>query len=226
MINMDVPYDDFRNRLLKQLKYVSGYTVENVCDFDELVTNTISDIEATLIPCRIKQTKNEEGETVFSTMHIGQYACFLWYLGRRAYEKGDEEMANYISYLNSSVNSIFLNHKVDMPKHFYLDHPLGTIIGSAIIGDYFFCLQGCTVGAINRISDGKVVFPVIGNHVEMLAGSSIIGDCKIGDYVILAQNSVVKNKDIPDNSIVFGQDRNIIIKRYHHEEMLKHMVCY
>jgi hypothetical protein len=34
----------------------------------------------------------------------------------------------------------------------------------------------------------------------------------IGDHVILSANCYVKDAEIPPHSIVFGQDRNLIIK--------------
>ena len=46
----------------------------------------------------------------------------------------------------------------------------------------------------------------------MMSNSKILGNCRIGSHVVFADNSYVKDRDIPDNSIVFGQDRDIIIK--------------
>lgn len=46
----------------------------------------------------------------------------------------------------------------------------------------------------------------------MYANSSFIGKCNIGDNVILSAGTLVKDTDIPSNSIVFGQSPNLIIK--------------
>ena len=149
-------------------------------------------------------------------------AFYNFFFARRV-SMVDEELAQACSYVNTSLNGIWLNHNVDMPSHFYLDHPLGTVIWKAKIGDFFACCQGCTIGAEDH--HGEFVFPVLGEHVEMMANSSIIGKCQIGNNVLLAANSLVKNTDIPDNSIVFGMDREIVVKTYT-EDVMKDKMLY
>ena len=46
----------------------------------------------------------------------------------------------------------------------------------------------------------------------MYGGSSIIGDCKIGNNVSLSAGTLVMGQDIPDNSVVFGHSPNLTIK--------------
>ncbi|MFK2235759.1 serine acetyltransferase [Bacteroides fragilis] len=47
----------------------------------------------------------------------------------------------------------------------------------------------------------------------MCANSSIIGNCLIGDNVIIGANSGVKDEDIPNDSLVFGYSPNLVVKR-------------
>lgn len=95
------------------------------------------------------------------------------------------------------------------------EHPVGSVLGRAKYGDGFFFYQGCTVGG-NRGKDGVLYYPVIGRNVRMYANSSFIGKCNIGDNVILGAGALVKDTDIPSNSIVFGQSPNLIIKENKH----------
>ena len=53
----------------------------------------------------------------------------------------------------------------------------------------------------------------LGQNVQMCANSSIIGDCNIGDNVIIGANSGVKDENVPDNCIVFGYSPNLTIKQ-------------
>jgi serine O-acetyltransferase len=46
----------------------------------------------------------------------------------------------------------------------------------------------------------------------MAANSMIFGDSKIGDNTVIGVGAIIKNKDIPANSIVFGHSPNLIIK--------------
>ena len=46
----------------------------------------------------------------------------------------------------------------------------------------------------------------------MFSNSSILGSSHIGNNVDLGAGAIVKNQDIPDDSIVFGESPNLIIK--------------
>ena len=48
--------------------------------------------------------------------------------------------------------------------------------------------------------------------MRMCANSSFIGNCRIGDNVIIGENSGVNDEDVPDNSIVIGYTHHLIIK--------------
>lgn len=83
-------------------------------------------------------------------------------------------------------------------------------MGRAVYGNYFYFYQGCTVGGNGVI--GKEKYPTIGEHVTMFSDSKIIGESCIGNNVIISANTYIINADIPDNSMVFGQSPNLIIK--------------
>lgn len=61
--------------------------------------------------------------------------------------------------------------------------------------------------------NGEIYYPKLGNNVQMFANSSILGNCKIGDNVKIGAGALIKNEDIPSNSIVFGQSPHLIIKK-------------
>ena len=91
-------------------------------------------------------------------------------------------------------------------KSFFLEHPLGTVLGRAQYGNNFFAMQGCTVGG----NKGK--YPVIGNNVKMFSNSKILGSSIIGENVWIGANCYIKDTNIADNMIVFGQYPNLIYK--------------
>lgn len=204
---MDISAPELKRRVEKQLCFLTDYEQPFKLDLD-IFNEALKKMEISLAESISPQVIRGI-DIRFTTTHIGQYACFLYWLARMS-SRADSVLAERISYLNTTVNSIWLNHNVDMPEHFYFDHPLGTIIGKAQIGDYFGCAQGCTIGAVSR--NRELIFPRLGKHVEMMTGSAIIGDCTIGNNVICGANALIKNRDVPDNSMVFGQDREICIK--------------
>ncbi len=151
---------------------------------------------------------HKNNQIYFNPYHSGQYNIFLYYLSNSIYkEYHDLILADKIYYLNKIFNACDIFYEVELPEVFMLDHPVGSVIGRAIYGNYFNFSHGCTVGGNNDL------YPTLGENVSMMSDSKIVGTSLIGNNVILAANSYIKNENIPDNSIVFGSSPNLIIKK-------------
>lgn len=87
-------------------------------------------------------------------------------------------------------------------KGFFLGHPWGITINAAVvIGENCNVHKGVTIGQENRgVRKGC---PIIGNKVWIGINSTIVGNIRVGNDVMIAPNSYV-NCDIPDHSIVLG----------------------
>lgn len=150
---------------------------------------------------------HRDGETYFNPFHSAQYTIFLYLMSREIFLNGRNFLlADKIYYLNKALNGCDLFYEIELPEYFKLDHPVGTVIGRAKYGYGFSFTQCCTVGNNNG------VYPEIEENVRMCANSSIIGNCHIGRNVIIGANSGVKDCDVPDNTIVFGQYPNNVFK--------------
>lgn len=140
--------------------------------------------------------------------HSVQYMILLYWLSRVMFQKdGSGVNAEKVYYLNKVLHSVDIFYEVNLPAVWCAEHPLGSVMGRAQYGDRFFFYQGCTVGG------NKGFYPVLGENVVLYANSKILGDCKIGNYVILAANTYIRDQNIPDNCIVFGQSPNLLIKQ-------------
>lgn len=149
-----------------------------------------------------------DSKTFFSPYQSAQYTIFLYYFSNTIFrESATRLLADKLYYLNKIMNACDLYYEVELPEFFRLDHPVGSVMGRARYGDGFSFAQNCTVG------NNRGIYPIIGENVRMCAGSSIIGDCKIGHDVIIGANSGVKDENIPDNSLVFGHSPYLIIKQ-------------
>ena len=160
--------------------------------------------------------KYKNKEIPFTVYNSTQYTVFLYFLSYVAYmtDRADK-VAEKIYYLNKVLNSIDIFYEIEMPSIFGVEHPLGSVMGRAKYSDYFFFYQGCTVGG----SGGH--YPVIGKNVLMYSNSKILGKSIIGDNVIISANTYIKDAIIPNNSIIFGQSPNIIIKQKSKDEILE-----
>lgn len=151
---------------------------------------------------------SKNGETYFNPLHSGQYTIFLYYFSNTIFKKAKNQLrlADKVYYLNKMMNSCDLFYEIELPEYFMLDQPVGSVLGRAKYGNFFKFTQNCTVG------NNRNVFPTIGKHVTMTANSMVFGDSNIGDYVTIGVGAIIKNENIPANSLVFGQSPNLIIK--------------
>jgi serine O-acetyltransferase len=165
--------------------------------------------------CEICFSKNDnkyysrEGTPYFNPFHSGQYTVFLYYFSNTIFKKAKAylRLADKVYYLNKMMNSCDLFYEIELPEYFFLDQPVGTVLGRAKYGNFFKFTQNCTVGS------NKYKYPVFGDYVTMTAGTMVFGDSKIGNNVTIGVGAIVKDENIPDNSVVFGQSPNLIIKK-------------
>lgn len=192
--------------LIKQLKNwwdINGLEEAIIRDNTDKVLkffyHNIKDINA-------KRCENLTRENPINPLHSVQWAVFLYKFSYLLFLDGHEKLASQVYYLNKIMHSNDWFYEVELPMHFYAEHPLGSVLGRAKYGDYFFIYQGCTVGG-NRGG-----YPEIGKHVLMFSDSKILGLSKIGDNVIVSANTYIKDEDVPSNVIVFGQSPNLCFK--------------
>ena len=156
---------------------------------------------------------HRDGDIFFSPFHSGQWLILLCYLGNTistklnlALENITEKnlqkvLADKIYYLNKILHSVDIYHEVELPESFFLEHPVGTVLGRAKYQN-----ENCTVGG------NRGHYPSLGKNFRMMSGSKILGKSSVGDNVTLAANTYVKDTDIPENATVFGVSPNLIIK--------------
>jgi serine O-acetyltransferase len=168
-----------------------------------------------------KKTPNkyyiQAGEAFFNPYMSTQYTIFLYYFANTIYKSESEhsELCDKLYYLNKSLNAVDIFYAVDLPDFFMCEHPVGSVMGRASYGDGFLFYQNCSVGGFHS-GGGGIIYPHIGKNVKMFANSMIIGNCEIGDNVNIGAGAVVKNQNIPENSNVFGESPNLVIKRNKH----------
>ena len=151
----------------------------------------------------------KDGEVYFNPFHAAQWCIFLYYLSHTLFNKSKDNrvVCDKIYYLNRMLNACDLFYEVNLPDIFFLEHPLGSVIGRGSFKNYFSFSQGCTVG------NNKGIFPAFGEKVKMMSNSKVLGACSIGSNVIIAANTYIKDTNIPDNTIVFGSSPYLILKK-------------
>lgn len=149
----------------------------------------------------------EAGEPSFSHRHTDQYAMFLYFAGNSVYRSnGNPALGEKLYALNKALHALDVYFEVSLPDIFYLQHPVGTVLGRARYADYFMVYQRCTVGG----KDG--IYPMFSEGVVMYGGSSVIGNSRVGSNSWFSAGSLVMGQDVPRDSVVFGCSPSITIK--------------
>jgi serine O-acetyltransferase len=145
-----------------------------------------------------------EGELIhFDHLHSDQYCMYLVMLSRVALELGITELATRLYYLNKVMHSVDIFYRTEMPDIFLFQHPQGSILGRAKFSDHFVMYQGVTVGCLN-----EGVFPEFQGPCILYANSKVLGNCVVGENVVVAADVSLINTNVPPNSIVMGSYPN------------------
>lgn len=194
--------------ILKQLKNWYPISKREKRIIFETIPKVLSSVEKSFVKINNKYYTNETGG-VFNPYHNGQYTFLLYRLSREIFinNQDNQSLCDKIYNLIKIFFSCDLFYQVKMPEIFFFDHPMGSVIGRADYSDYFTFSQGCTVG------NNKGIYPRFGKYVHLLSNSKVIGNCNIGNHVIISANTYVKDMDVPDFSLVFGASPNIVTKQ-------------
>lgn len=207
MMRLEIPESDLLALLARQIDnfFMLGPAEKDV--LAEILPIALAKVEHCFARIDNKYYRRLDG-LYFNPYHSGQYTIFLYTVSRTLFERVPERtvLADKVYYLNKCMNGLDLFYEVKMPPVFFLDHPVGTVLGRGTFGNYFTFFQNCTVGG------NKDIYPVIGDNVQLLSGSKVVGRSRIGDNVIISANAYVKDTDIPSCSIVFGSSPDLVVK--------------
>lgn len=150
-----------------------------------------------------------DGEnTVFNHLNGDQYAMWLYLLANELYRQGGQtSICSKLFLLNKALHGLDAFYEVELPSVFLLVHPLGTVLGRGRYSDFFVAYQRCGIGS------NRDVYPVLGRHLTLRPGSAILGHCTIGDHCQLASESLILDRDLPDNTLYIGNPKSAVTKR-------------
>ncbi len=207
-----IPKDVILAQLLMQLKNHFFISKEEESVIESCYDRSLHSCEDNFSHSNNKYFIHDNGDCIFNPYHSIQYMIFLYYLSHDIFKNTYSRLlCDKIYYLNKIFHSVDLFYAIDLPEYFGAEHPVGTVMGRAKYSNGFFFYQGCTVGG-TRDKDGTLFYPTIGENCHMFCNSSILGNCHIGNNVNIGAGCIVKNQDIPNNSTVFGESPNLIIK--------------
>jgi|GEM_PF-2666104 len=151
--------------------------------------------------------RNDTGRPIVNPANIDHLTRLLYIFMRRLRIAGAPQFfLDMLFFIMRDTCGIHLFYDTVVEKFFFPQHASGSVLGYTEVGPYFQMTQNCAIGQ----NHGQ--YPELGHSVYMAPSSSILGKCKIGDNVLLATGAKVIDTDIPSNTMVFGQGRNIVLK--------------
>lgn len=204
-MKMSMGYTDIAEVVCKQINNFWYISLEECEVIKSSIPCVLRRLDGIFSSISNKYYCTDNGETVLNLLHSGQYTMFLYELSKYISGLGRYgDLCDKIYSILKMFSSADIFYAVDLPDVYFFDHPMGSVLGRAEYGNYFVFMQGCTVG------NNKGRYPTLGEHVYMMSGSKVLGDCTIGDHVILSANSYVIDRDVPPYSIVFPGEELII----------------
>jgi len=154
---------------------------------------------------------NINNSLVFNHLNADHMTILLYFFANTfSKDVNNNILATKFSYLNKILHGVDMFYHVKLPEIFKVGHPLGSVIGNAEFKNYLVFGQNVTIGAKNSF------YPKMGEGVILNSGSSVVGNCLVGNNVTFGANAFIIDSTIPDNSIVVGQFPNhrILINKY------------
>lgn len=140
---------------------------------------------------------------LFDHLHGDQYGMFLYFLSNTLYRQGeDRSVCAKIFALNKVLHGVDAFYEVELPDIFHWVHPMGTVLGRGSYSDYFLVYQRCGIGS------NKGVYPRLGKYCSMHPGSSVLGDCSVGDHCELGAESLLLDRSLDSNVLYVGTPGN------------------
>lgn len=157
---------------------------------------------------------NKHGQTFFSHLHGDQFSQFLYYLMNSLWVLNENKpICDKLVQLNRLMSGCFFTYNAGLPDIFYWSHPVGTVLGNAKYGNFFYCKNNCTVATQEKKENSEIVG--FGEGLVLGSGASIYTkNIRIGDRVVIGSGtSVYKETEIEsDTLVVFREGKNEFIE--------------
>ncbi len=124
------------------------------------------------------------------------------------YLRGEFYEARTISQQARNRTGIEIHPGAEIGKCFFIDHGMGAVIGeTAKIGNYVHMYHGVTLGGVESIEGQR--HPIVGDHVLIGAGATLLGPIHIGNGAKIGAGALVM-EDVPEGYTAVGVPARLI----------------
>lgn len=134
---------------------------------------------------------------------VHRYVCHPLYNAKLNF------LARLISQIMRFLTGIEIHPGAKIGKGLFIDHGMGLVIGeTAKIGKNCVMYHGVTLGGTGKHKGKR--HPTIGDNVLIGTKATLLGPITIGDNVKIGAETVIINKNIPNNCTVVGSPGKIV----------------
>ena len=131
--------------------------------------------------------------------HVNCYtSAFAVIAHRIAHSIADDKTARQIAEYAKSLTGVDIHPRAAIGIPFAIDHGVGTVIGeTSVIGKNCLLYHGVTLGAKHlkdREQVGQDRHPKLGDNVIIYSNTTILGNIKIPNNMIVGANKFIKNQ--------------------------------
>ena len=142
---------------------------------------------------------------IFLFIYKNFRAIFLYRIAHYTLVTDSKLSHKFIEFLRIYLSSIEIEKRTIIGPTIHFPHPHCIVIGGGNIGSDVWIYQGTTIGMKRDVEE----FANIGNNVNILAGSTILGNVDIGNNATIGAGAVVLH-DLLDDVVVGGLLQNLL----------------
>ena len=118
-------------------------------------------------------------------------------------------LGKMVATFSRALTGVEIHPGARIGKGLFIDHGTGVVIGETVVmGDHCFLFHNVTLGGTGRYQGQR--HPIVGHHVFIGTGATVLGPVTIGDYAKIGASAFVINHDVPADCTVVGTPARIV----------------
>jgi serine O-acetyltransferase len=118
-------------------------------------------------------------------------------------------LGKLVATFSRALTGVEIHPGARIGRGLFIDHGAGVVIGeTVVIGAHCVLFHNVTLGGTGRYHGQR--HPIVGDHVYIGTGATVLGPVTIGDYAKVGANAFVINHDVPEDCTVVGTPARII----------------
>jgi serine O-acetyltransferase len=142
--------------------------------------------------------------------HAPLHAILLHRLAHWVFARGRLRLlGKLVATFNRALTGVEIHPAARIGKGLFIDHGAGVVIGETVVmGEHCFLFHNVTLGGTGRYQGQR--HPIVGDHVFIGTGATVLGPVRVGDYAKIGANASVINHDVPAHSTVVGTPARVV----------------